>query len=648
MAYRFQDLQGNWRMRYDDGTTSLPINADDLGPQDRTSTIEVNDEKGMWRNSYGVDTSFAGSRFDLNLTRDPSRIGAEDGDRQRELANAIIDGEMSKNRIATYTSEFKPLAEMHSTQDVLIKSVASNVSADPEARAGAFQALYPGMQVTVGQQGILQFQAARSDLGFSYPDKVKAEKQQRQAANPALAQSNVADAMTTLNTALTNLQQATDENAMGAIMGQAASTMTNFLATTRDNYRAELYGQYPIAALEQELQESVLNDNYWKNVRSQQGTPTFGESDQTKGIRQQLAVFEADLNKKLEDRLAANTEVSSLQAQYSVLQEVYKSNLSRTMSTPQLLPEGIDDKFGANWNADGSVWSPQQRSEFADKLSRNDAYAMKLAEVANGSIPEMLAAASQLGPVYSTIVERVADKQLGETGAFKRLKDDVLNFEQTMAKAGVNLSDEDRAMLEAASPAKTRSMSDTEAANVREQVEKFKVAKIINVWQMARDIEVQRDIIASKVKPPEGDGYSADLWTSVIEDLKRDKARVLENPSMWDTMKMSLREREAIKAKQREAKANPEKFMMLTIDEVLRGMGSRLAAHPDLRSDSDISYDTMKQMAATMTEWLGPQLQNPDKANLLGAVKFLRPEDIQAAIFSGYEVGRRSIQRQNF
>ena len=310
MAYRFQDLQGNWRMRYDDGTTSLPINVDDLGPQDRTSTKEVNDDKGMWRNSYGVDTSFAGSRFDLNLTRDPSRIGAEDGDRQRELANAIIDGEMSKTRIATYTSEFKPLAEMHSTRDVLIKSVAANVSADPEARAGAFQALYPGMQVTVGPQGILQFQAARSDLGFSYPDKVKAEKQQRQAANPALAQSNVADAMTTLNTALTNLQQATDENAMGAIMGQAASTMTNFLATTRDNYRAELYGQYPIAALEQELQESVLNDNYWKNVRNQQGTPTFGESDQTKSIRQQLAVFEADLNKKLEDRLAANTEVS--------------------------------------------------------------------------------------------------------------------------------------------------------------------------------------------------------------------------------------------------------------------------------------------------------------------------------------------------
>lgn len=115
---------------------------------------------------------------------------------------------------------------------------------------------------------------------------------------------------------------------------------------------------------------------------------------------------------------------------------------------------------------------------------------------------------------------------------------------------------------------------------------------------------------------------------------------------MWDTLKMSLKEREAIKAQQREAKANPEKFMMLTIDEVLRGMGSRLAAHPDLRADSNLSYDTMKQMAATMTEWLGPQLQNPDKANLLGAVKFLRPEDIQAAIFSGYEVGRRSIQRQ--
>ena len=109
MAYRFQDLQGNWRMRYDDGTTSPVITAA-INVNDLTSTKDVNRDTGAsHRAQFGTDDSF--------ISIKDRTLGGGDSTRMDELRNAIIDKEMSGARISTYQAEFQPLAEMASTQE---------------------------------------------------------------------------------------------------------------------------------------------------------------------------------------------------------------------------------------------------------------------------------------------------------------------------------------------------------------------------------------------------------------------------------------------------------------------------------------------------------------------------------------------------
>lgn len=273
MAYRFQDLQGNWRMRYDDGTTSPVITAA-INVNDLTSTKDVNrDTSASHRAQFGTDDSF--------ISIKDKTLGGGDSTRMDELRNAIIDKEMSSARISTYQAEFQPLAEMASTQDTLISTVASNPTADPEARAGAFQALYPGMKVDIDDKGNLSFSAKSSDLGFQYPDRKKMRQDQLSRDNPDTP-FDMREKLNGLNNMLSSIAEADSPETLTNMLADAAALVSEASTYKSNIYRTELGSLHGVEFLEQELVQGRLLDEQERIQRA-------GRESSYREIAQRLA-----------------------------------------------------------------------------------------------------------------------------------------------------------------------------------------------------------------------------------------------------------------------------------------------------------------------------------------------------------------------
>lgn len=626
MAYRFQDLQGNWRMRFDDGTTSQPINPDDLSPRERDANLEVKDTNAAFKSTYGVDTSFGSSS---------AALGGAKQAREEALQAAIVQRQLSNNRIATYTSEFQPLAEMANTQGTLIENVAANPAADVEARAGAFQALYPGMQVEVDNNGNLSFSAKSSDLGFSYPDKEKLKQENLRQRNPGAA-TDYGAKLDSLQNAIGQMQQITSPEQASVILSDAAAMISEATLDKRAMYRTELTATSPIARLENDLEKArILDASEAIRLRSM-GYEVGGDSPPTLEIQRQLEVAKAVMDKDVEERMAADPDLNMLVERLNVLKVTGQHYLSQALTDSSLVNPSVMATLTDSVNEDGSVATPQQTMELRAKVNAKDPIALTIADLPNMTITEAVLTGQKLTGNDKKWAARVFDKMAGEPGMYEKLSKDIANFDEFVAKSGLVLSDADKIVLKDA----TSSLHSSDAARkaAAAKADQLKTDLIVGVYRNARDNDWNENLRKSKTVPPHE--RAAEVWKRASDDLSNQRIGEIKRATDRSSLFGAYVDYHT-DVKLKDIKADPEKYAHYTAAETIRRVGE-LLGRDAYGTDRAAAFAELGDVATAIHEWLEPQIKNAAAANVLGPIRGLSKEEIQAILVESHTRAMRS------
>lgn len=624
MAYHFQDLDGKWRMRYDDGTTSLPI--DTIGSHRMDSSKEIDDSDGKWRESYGVDNSFKATQALVN--------SGMPADRVKELQNAIVDSEMSNARIATYANEFQPLAEHGAAHHDLISQVAANTLADSEMRAGAFQALYPGMEVTVGPKGDLHFQAMGSDLGFAYPDKVKAKSDQlkRQGFN-----GDTEDPMAKLGTIISAMRGSGSSEEIGRLQGDALALYSEAKAKLEEDFKADLGVDFRIDHLKRELEQSHLIDRQARLRHAAMGQHVPVDSPVTIGIRQSLVLEEQALQAKVDERLEADPTLQALKAQLAVVNTIAQDSLGKELATPELLPDGVAENFGPIWNKDGPM-TVAQHQELAKKISANDPYAIALVNLAGSEAKELLLNADSVGAAYRPIIQRMFDAQAGEEGVFDRLMENVKEFEDFQKQFNITLTKPEQNLMDTPKGANFSTMGSEDKAAILKQIEELKVNKVLEVAKRARDGDWHRSVLNTDIVPDLPEEYAA-YW-KVAKDYvfneKVESAKKKLEPGFFSSPKEKL----DLERQRRELDKNPWGSIDITVGEVAARVAV-LAKRDKPRHMTD--FDVIDVLGKSLGDWVELQAKDPKLGNVFPSILGTSKSEIQSSIINAYHNTPREV-----
>lgn len=635
MAYRFQDLQGNWRMRYDDGTTS-PVITTAIHVNDLTSTKEVNrDTSASHRAQFGTDDSF--------ISIKDRTLGGGDSTRMDELRNAIIDKEMSSARISTYQAEFQPLAEMASTQDTLISSVAANPTADPEARAGAFQALYPGMKVGIDDKGNLSFSAKNSDLGFQYPDRNKMRQDQLSRDNPETP-FDMREKLNGLNNMLSSIAEADSPETLTNMLADAAALVSEASTYKSNIYRAELSNLHGVEFLEQELVQGRLLDEQERIQRAGWGEFVSGDSPETSKTVNSLAAARSALNNDVNTKLSEDVDLARLATIYKQLETVAQQKLGGVLEKPDLLPPNITPAFNKAWNKTGEPLTSKQNIELSKKLAAGDPTVVALAEAAVGEASTALQVSDRISGMHKPILERMFDNQFGEPGLFRQMDSDVKNFEIAKESRGIVLTPAEEAVLaEPASPT-FKTLSPKEQENALARGLAIKTDKILASYKEARDDAFLREVVSASTKP--SDEMTGNYWEAAITDIRNEgiaAAKAAVTDGLFTT-KSKSRSNELERLK---IEANPDSTYRLNLEAIASKMTSRLIASeefPDIESERE----ALSIMINSVSDWLTPQAANAKGHRAFGPVAGTTKSDIERIFISKYTTQRTAPKPVNY
>lgn len=631
MAYRFQDLQGNWRMRYDDGTVSpvidpaqTPLNVNDL-----TSLKTVpRDISAEHRAKFGTDSEFISINNNL-----------EGSTRMDELRHAIIEREMSDSRISTFQQEFQPLAEMASTQDALITEVAANPLADPEARAGAFQALYPGMKVDLDARGNLSFTAKNTDLGFQYPDRKKFREAQLKRENPDTP-LDVVEETTSLSRILTDLQAADSPEMVTSLMEDAAAILSKVSTYKSNIYQSEVSHEFGVDSLQQQLAQARLWDEQERIREAGFGNMIAGDSPETKGIINSLAVARAGQQERVNSLLSEDVDLARMSTVYETIKSVAQHQLREALTVPELLPQDLVAAFNDIWNDDGSALTVKQQSELAKKLAANDQDMMLMAAAARGEAATALMASQVISPVHKSALERMFDSQYGETGVFDRMTNDIANFDAFMAERNIVLEPSEEAVLADLSSATFKAKSPTEQQEVRDRALDIKTQKVLEVYKEARDLSFMKNLFANNSRP--ADDMTGDYFESAAIAQKNREIKAAKEAAKSGRWTGPLaREKNLIT--QAEIAADPEKFYTLDMSTVISGMVSRMLGSGEF-PDNDSQLEAVNQMINSMNDWLEPQASNAIGYRAFGRVSGTSKADLTRLFLNAYTSQKTTYQ----
>lgn len=635
MAYRFQDLQGNWRMRYDDGTTSPVITAA-INVNDLTSTKDVNrDTSASHRAQFGTDDSF--------ISIKDKTLGGGDSTRMDELRNAIIDKEMSSARISTYQAEFQPLAEMASTQDTLISTVASNPLADPEARAGAFQALYPGMKVDIDDKGNLSFSAKNSDLGFQYPDRNKMRQDQLSRDNPDTP-FDMREKLNGLNNMLSSIAEADSPETLTTMLADAAALVSEASTYKSNVYRAELSNLHGVEFLEKELVQGRLLDEQERIQRAGWGEFVSGDSPETSKTVNSLAAAKTALNNDISTKLSQDVDLARLATIYKQLETVAQQKLGGVLEKPDLLPPNITPAFNKAWNETGEPLTSKQNIELSKKLAAGDPTVAALAEAAVGEASTALQVSDRISGMHKPILERMFDNEFGEPGLFRQMDSDVKNFEIAKESRGIVLTPAEEAVLaEPASPM-FKTLSPTEQENSRARALAIKTDKIIASYKEARDDDFLRGVVSAGTKP--SDKMTGNYWEAAITDIRNDGIKAAK-AAVTDGFFSTMGTRRANELERLKIKDNPDSTYRLNLEAVASKMTSRLIASgefPDIESERE----ALSIMINSVSDWLTPQAANAKGHRAFGPVDGVSKTGIERIFVSKYTTQRTAPNPINY
>lgn len=623
MAYRFQDLNGDWRIRYDDGSTSPVIGNVSSRLQD--STFEFSE--GTMKEDYGVDDSFSSSKF--------------------ALRGAIIEQAASSDRIATYQKEFDPVvASGADGQNLLINKVLANPAADIEARAAAAQALYPGMEARVGVNGELSFSASNSTLGFNYPNKTAAQVIDPQTKRATGSEDNDYNSVVaSMNGLIQDMSQASDPTVAATLMSQAMALATGFKDSKQRYYKDLFERQYNVQGLEAALKQNKLLDE--QNHQTEPWTRQYGDSPATKTVEADLTIAKTRYSEDLQSAIAGDTELSFLLTLTQQAQAIGTAITGEIIATPSLIPQDAQAVLNATYNDDGSPLTNEQLRELNKKLSSNDPVTGALVNLATAPIQQIPLMGAGLPNSLQGSAKRIFERAIGAggEGKYDEFKSYYNNFDKFLEATGTVLTAAQADAIKAADPKGAIADKDMlalrkqEADNVKRQV-------LEGYFKAARDAEQLKDIVSGNAVPD--NSVAAELWRGGVMEAKARRESELRVERMniengrWDfttAAKVDRKERLAKFDKDRPTRE------ALSLDDVIKGFTRKFM---DSEAYSgDIASDAYKA-EAMIADFIKSQSDEPKLKNWLGSNTLLDPTSIRGWIIT--EMGREQAARarQNF
>ena len=605
MAYRFQDLDGNWRIRYDDGTTS-PVIGNVSGPL-RDANFNFSDESV--RDIYGVEAS-----------TDPKAL----------LRGAIIEQAASQDRIATYQREFDPLAASPQGQDVLIKDVFANPNMDLEARAAAAQALYPGMTAEIGVNGELSFSAKNSDLGFKYPDKTAAQAITERGVNAARAtgSSNLEfnDVFSAMSTAIQGMPNEASADSVATTMAEIVKQGTDFKAQRQAFYQNEISRQHNIQGLEEALKQERLLDE--QNRLAEPWTAGYGDSEMTKRVYQDLVLAKSARDDDVKLAIEGDSELAQINYLLGRANEISSSITEGILSTPSLVPEEARAILNRYYNDDGTPLTNKQERELSKRIAAGDKATQTFIELLSAPIQQMPVMATELPFSMQKVAGKLFDDAVGEEGVFNRFKEAYTNFDKFVKDNGIILTKEEQDALKAVDGAGS-GISDEMKRQRQQEASNVKRIRIESYFKEARDKAGLVTVLSGDSVPENPE--VAVMWKDALEAARTakrdqvDRARTKLENSWAFSAASRLEKMNQLKAFDADAE------LAKTID-----LHDALVAFSGIYSRSsmgsgDISTDAFAANEA-IGKWLTAQATVPPMRNWLGENSLLQTSTVQAIL----------------
>ena len=420
----------------------------------------------------------------------------------------------------TFKALMQPAASAGPDAQAALVGILSDASKPKEARAGAAEALYPGVQASIGRSGELSFRAApSSDLGFNYPDKTTKAAEGQQA----LGVKEGSTLLSNLSESVKQLQGLATATDVVNLAGTVAADLTNYTAGKRNELQSAAYSTLGIRELENTLADWKQQDQLYYNQHT--GGKNIGPSQETETANLMLTRAKQEAEGIITQALDADPEYSAIRQQAAIFNTILGAKTQQTMIEPENLPDGAAELLASK------QLTPTAVLDLSTRLSKGDPTAMKELERFNqpvlNNVVELLGGAitaTDKPGLTDTIKKKLGtdgEAVLGQVEAIYTNFDSELRPTLTKEQADMMADLEDKASPTPKKASNTLlSPADKEAA--RQQLVQMKVQMTINEARGRRDANWMAGV--GDWTPPEDPALAA-KWTQAVELVKAKHAR---------------------------------------------------------------------------------------------------------------------------
>lgn len=589
---------------------------------------------------------------DLGWWRDTDKEAAEKAALPGYYDDLLPAKKQERAEIDTFKELLQPAAAAGPDAQQALVGILSDPNKPKEARAGAAEALYPGVQASIGRSGELSFRAApSSDLGFNYPNKTTKDANAQQA----LGVKEGSALLGNLSQSVKQLQGLASAPDIVNLAGSVAADLTNYQAGKRNELMAAAYSTLGIRELENTLADWKQQDQLYYQQHT--GGKNIGPSQETETASLMLAKAKQEAEGLITKALDADPEYAAIKQQAAIFNTILSAKTQQTMIEPENLPDGAAE-FLASKNL-----TPTAMLDLSTKLSRGDQGALVELERFNqpvlNNVVELLGGAisatdkpgltelvkRKLGPDGEEILGQVEsiytnfDKEIRPTLS-KEQQDELADLED---KASATPKKATNALLKAA---------DKTAAN--QQLVQLKAQLALGEARGRRDA----NWLAGSLDwaPPEDPALAA-KWSQAVELVKAKHAKQDEEEAAQRALKtkgtivpLTLEQERSYTDRKLNRQRTALSDVLSAVFE-LEGQTSnelgKLTASPEERAKLRGQINERNAvLASSLTKYLVAKTSNLPASNLLGGIQGFSTEQETKATLNSLAIAKMLRQEQ--
>jgi len=441
---------------------------------------------GFWVNTEKKEEE--PESFYASLAKKSTSPGAQLGN--NDIAKLLVTQQLQNDQIQTFTDQFTPLRESEAGQQALT-GLISDSTAPTEQRAGALQALNPGLKVTVGSSGELSLTAKPGDsLGFNYPGQMRKDgpgKGNAPKTDQELLAPKISDYFTQL--------QATDDLVEVTTIQQNLNlAAAEFTLAKKRKLEMEVGAPLRIDQLEEQYaRDRMLDEEYY---RRQFPGQVATDSQETLATRAALSRAKVERDVLVEKKLAEDPELLALRTQMTSAQALLQQKLSTTVeATPGVVdPTLTNNATAALWGPGASKATDKERADVLRELASGNPNAVSVKAAEIGGLPPVEQAIRYMvgGDQTATWAGNALSTRLTDKKILDDLKYNVDNFDAWVAKSQVSLTKEQKEQLAESRTAISPKEKAADSMRVRQVKASIVLSTVRQQLQQAFESDVTR------------------------------------------------------------------------------------------------------------------------------------------------------------